>query len=157
MAAAIESGSSRRESPSVVASLRQTLDKPLTSYHLVLGVTGLLLALGLLMVLSASSVISLRELGSSYAIFERQAMWVAVGLPAAWAASRLPIRLVRFAAWPALLISTLLVAATYVPGVGVSVNDNRNGTSVGGPFLVQSSECAKLALVLWSADVYARK
>ncbi|MGI8435126.1 MAG: FtsW/RodA/SpoVE family cell cycle protein, partial [Nocardioidaceae bacterium] len=54
-------------------------------------------------------------------------------------------------------ISTLLVAATYVPGVGASVNDNRNWISVGGPFLVQPSEFAKLALVLWSADVYARK
>ena len=70
------------------ASLKRTLDKPLTSYHLVLGVSGLLLALGLLMVLSASSVSALREYGSSYAIFVRQAMWVAVGIPLAWVTSR---------------------------------------------------------------------
>ena len=41
------------------------LDRPLTSYHIVLGATGLLLVLGLMMVLSASSVLSLRVNGNS--------------------------------------------------------------------------------------------
>jgi cell division protein FtsW len=141
----------------VLASLKRTLDKPLTSYHLVLGVTCLLLVLGLLMVLSASSVTSLRTYGNSYAIFMRQALWVGVGVPVAWVASRLPLTVVRFLAWPAVIVSTLLVAATYIPSLGVEVNGNRNWISVGGPFVLQPSEFAKLALVLWCADVYARK
>jgi cell division protein FtsW len=141
----------------VLDSVKRMLDRPLTSYHLVLGVTSLLLALGLLMVLSASSVSSLREYGSSYAIFERQAMWVAVGLPLAWLASQLPLRVVRPLSWVALAASMALVALTYVPGIGVAVNGNRNWLSLGGPFQVQPSELAKLALVLWCADVYARK
>ena len=66
----------------LAASLKRTLDKPLTSYHLVLGVSGLLMTLGLLMVLSASSVSSLREYDNSYAIFMRQAMWVVDRRPA---------------------------------------------------------------------------
>ncbi len=141
----------------LAASLRRTLDKPLTSYHLVLGVSGLLLTLGLLMVLSASSVSSLREYDSSYAIFLRQAMWVAVGIPLAWIASRMPRGLIRGLSWPALLVSIVLIAATYLPGVGVTIHGNRNWISVGGPFQLQPSELAKLALVLWLADVYARK
>ncbi|MEP6665905.1 MAG: putative lipid II flippase FtsW [Nocardioidaceae bacterium] len=139
------------------SSLKRTLDKPLTSYHLVLGVSGLLLTLGLLMVLSASSVSSLREYGSSYAIFMRQAMWVAIGLPLAWVTSRLPRRVIRGLSWPALLISIALIGLTYVPGIGVKVNGNQNWISFGGPFQLQPSELAKLALVLWIADVYARK
>jgi cell division protein FtsW len=139
------------------ASLKRSLDKPLTSYHLVLGVSGLLLTLGLLMVLSASSVSSLREYGSSYAIFMRQAMWVCVGLPLAWAASRLPRGLIRALSWPALLVSVFLICLTYVPGIGVTIHGNRNWISFGGPFQLQPSELCKLALVLWLADVYARK
>jgi cell division protein FtsW len=139
-----------------LASVKRALDKPLTSYHLVLGVSALLLSLGLLMVLSASSVTSLREFDNSYTIFFRQAIWVAVGLPLAWFASRLPISFVRGLAWPALLMSCAAIAATYVPGLGVEVNGNRNWLSLGG-FQIQPSEFAKLALVLWCADVYARK
>ena len=37
-------------------SLRQALDRPLTSYYLLLGASTLLLTIGLMMVLSASSV-----------------------------------------------------------------------------------------------------
>ena len=145
------------ESEGFLPALRRTLDKPLTSYHLILGVSALLLSLGLLMVLSASSVSSLRDYGSSYSVFMRQAIFVAVGLPLAWAASQLPLRLVRFLSWPALLGSTALVALTFVPSIGIEVNGNRNWISVGGPFQLQPSEFVKLALVLWCADVYARK
>jgi cell division protein FtsW len=140
-----------------LASLKSRLDRPTTSYHLVLGACGLLLVLGLLMVLSASSVSSLREYDNSYAIFLRQAMWVTAGLPLAWVASRLPLRFVRALTWPGLLVSVVLIALTYVPTFGVSVHGNRNWLTLGGPFQVQPSELAKLALVLWVADVYARK
>ncbi|MDQ3484050.1 MAG: putative lipid II flippase FtsW [Actinomycetota bacterium] len=153
-----EAGEARRASDdSFATALKRTLDRPLTSYHVVLGVTGLLLCLGLLMVLSASSVSSLREYESSYAIFGRQAMWVAIAVPIAWVTSRLPQRLIRALSWPALLVSAGLIAMTYLPGFGVLVNGNRNWISFGGPFQLQPSEFAKLALVLWLADVYARK
>ncbi|MEJ7707980.1 MAG: putative lipid II flippase FtsW [Nocardioidaceae bacterium] len=140
-----------------VASLKRALDKPLMSYHLVLGVSGLLLALGLLMVLSASSVASLNDFGSSYAVFVRQALWVTVGIPAAWIASRLPLRWIRGLAWPALLGSMVLIGLTYVPSIGQEVNGNQNWLALGGGVQLQPSELAKLALVLWCADVYARK
>ena len=140
-----------------LASARQALDRPLTSYHLVLGVTGLLLALGLVMVLSASSVSSYLTYGNSYYVFARQALWVAIGLPLAWLTSRLPTKWLRRIAYPALLGSIGLVALTYLPGFGVTVNGNRNWINLGGPFNLQPSEFAKLALVVWVADPYARK
>ncbi len=142
---------------SLADALKRTLDRPLTSYHIVVGVTGLLLCLGLLMVLSASSVLSLREYDNPYAIFARQAMWVGIAGPIAWVTSRLPQRLIRALSWPALLVSAGLIFMTYLPGFGVLVNGNRNWISFGGPFQLQPSELAKLALVLWLADVYARK
>ncbi len=146
-----------RSGPSgVVGSLGRLLDRPLTSYQLVLGITALLVSLGLVMVLSASSVTSYTVEGNSYAIFAKQATWVAIGLPATWLVARMPVRVIRGFAWPALLLSIALIALTYVPGLGVSVNGNQNWIAV-GPLTVQPSEVAKLAIVLWSADVYARK
>jgi cell division protein FtsW len=139
-----------------LAEIRRSLDRPLTSYHLVLGVSGLLLALGLVMVLSASSVYALSVYGDSYALAMRQFLWVAAGLPMAFVASRLPQRVLRALVYPALIVSIVLLALTLTP-LGVSVNGNRNWLSFGGPFLLQPSEAAKLALVLWGADLFARK
>ncbi len=157
MATATQGRSREGSADGFLGSVKRSLDRPTTSYHLVLGASGLLLVLGLLMVLSASSVSSLREYDNSYAIFVKQATWVVAGLPLAWVASKLPLRLVRALVWPGLLVSIALIALTYVPGFGVAINGNRNWLSFGGPFLVQPSELAKLALVLWFADVYARK
>jgi cell division protein FtsW len=139
-----------------VASVRQTLDRPLTSYYLLLGASGLLLTIGLMMVLSASSVFSYRHFGgNSYAVFLKQLTWVVLAAPAAFLASRLPHRFLRALAWPGLIMATVLLAMTQT-SLGVVVNGNKNWLAL-GPLLIQPSEFAKLAVVLWCADVYARK
>lgn len=136
--------------------VRHALDRPLTAYYLLLGASGLLLTIGLIMVLSASSVYSFENLGSSYAVVTRQLMWVAIGLPCAWLASRLPISFVRRFAWLGLIGAVVLLALVRVPGLGREVNGNTNWLGL-GPFVVQPAEVAKLAIVLWAAHVYARK
>ena len=60
--------------------VRDALARPLTSYYLLLGASALLLTIGLLMVLSSSSVYSYKvNDGDSYAIVRRQLLWVAIG------------------------------------------------------------------------------
>jgi cell division protein FtsW len=145
------------EESSWLAATKRALDRPLTSYHLVLGVTGLLVALGLVMVLSASSVTSELQDGSPYYIFTRQAIWVAVGIPLAWLASTMPVKWIRRMSYPALVLSIVMICLTYIPGIGIEVNGNRNWITLGGPLDLQPSEVAKLAIVLWAADLYARK
>jgi cell division protein FtsW len=49
------------------------------------------------------------------------------------------------------------MALVQVPGIGMSVNGNQNWISLGGSFQIQPSEFGKLALVLWGADLMARK
>ena len=70
-------------------AVREALDKPLASYYLLLGSSALLLTIGVIMVLSASSVRSYVIYDDSYAVVKRQLMWVVLGLPAAWVASRI--------------------------------------------------------------------
>ena len=72
-------------------------------------------------------------------------------------ASRLPISVFRFLAYPALFGSCALLVAVLVPGLGVSANGATRWVALGGPFTIQPSEFAKLGLVLWGADLLARK
>ncbi|HET6653592.1 MAG TPA: putative lipid II flippase FtsW [Nocardioides sp.] len=149
--------SSRDPEPSGwLASVRHALDRPLTSYYLLLGASTLLLTIGLMMVLSASSVRSFKIYDDSYHIFLRQLTWVLLALPIAFVVSRLPHRLIRGLAWPGILAAIVLLALTRVPGMGVEVNGNTNWLDL-GPVQIQPSELAKLAVVLWCADLYARK
>jgi cell division protein FtsW len=133
------------------------LDRPLTSYYLVLGCSVLLLALGIVMVLSASSVRQYQDTGSAFTLLEKQLLWVAVGLPMMWLAARLPPRTFRSLAYPLMLLSALALAVALVPGLGTQVHGAQRWISFGGPFQIQPSEPAKLALVLWGADLLARK
>ncbi len=135
-------------------SLRDALDKPLASYYLLLGASALLLTIGLIMVLSASSVRSYLIYDDSYAVVKRQLLWVVVGLPCAWVASRLPIRQIRRMAYPGFLFALVLLAL--VARFGVLINGNKNWLAV-GPFTMQPAEVAKLAIVLWAANIYAHK
>ena len=150
--------SETREQPGLagwIATVRRSMERPLTSYYLLLGGATMLLAIGLMMVLSASSVYSYRIHGSSYYIFFKQLTWVVIGLPAAWAASRMNRRFLRLLAWPSVLVAVVLLAMTQT-SLGFAVNGNRNWLAL-GPLTVQPSEIAKLSITLWSADVYAKK
>ncbi len=152
-----QAGSSRGLSGAGVAARLKALDRPLTSYYLVLTSTLLLVGLGLVMVLSASSVESYRTSGSVFSVVQKQAIWVTVGLPLMWVTSRMSVTAFRRLAFPAMAVSLAGLAAVLVPGVGHEVNGNRNWIHVGGPFQLQPSEAAKLALVLFGATVLARK
>ena len=137
------------------AALHDALERPLTSYYLLLGASALLLTIGLIMVFSASSVYAFQNYdGDSYAVVVKQLTWVAIGLPCAWVAGRLPQRWIRRLAWPGYVVSVLLLLLTAF--VGVSRNGNTNWLAL-GPIVIQPSEIAKLALVLWAAHVYANK
>jgi len=139
-----------------VGSLRDALDRPLTAYYLLLSSSALLLTIGLVMVLSASSVYAYENLGDSYAVVKRQLVWVALGLPVAYAAARLPRRVIRDLSTFGLVIAMALIALTRIPGLGVTRNGQTNWLAL-GPLQLQPSEIAKLAVILWAAHIYANK
>jgi cell division protein FtsW len=135
---------------------RALLDRPLTSYYLVLGITALLLGLGLVMVQSTASVADLSAGLSPYSDFKKQLLGAAVGLPLMWVAARSSPRLFRAFAYPLLAIAVVGLGLTLIHGVAVSQNGAARWISIGGEQF-QPSEVAKLALVVWGADLLARK
>jgi cell division protein FtsW len=137
-----------------VSRLLGLLDRPLTSYYLILGSTLLLLALGLAMVLSTSSAVALDSGQSPYGGFQKQLLGALGGLVLMWIAARASPRLYRAAAYP--LMGFSLIGLFLVLLIGHSVDGGQRWLNVAG-FQLQPSEFAKLAFVLWGADLLARK
>jgi cell division protein FtsW len=140
-----------------IGSWLALLDRPLTSYYLIVGITALLLGLGLVMVLSTSSVQDLSLGLPAYSDFKKQLLGAAVGLPVMYFAARSSPRLYRAAAYPLLAVAVLGLGLTLIPGVGQSSGTSASRWIAFGGFQLQPSELAKLALVLWGADLLARK
>ncbi|MFE3324139.1 putative lipid II flippase FtsW [Streptomyces sp. NPDC059176] len=136
---------------------RRAWDRPLTAYYLILGAGLLITVLGLVMVYSASMITALElSLPASY-FFRKQFLAAAIGTCLLLIASRMPSKLHRALAYPLLVGSVFLMVLVQVPGIGHAVNGNQNWLYLGGPFQLQPSEFGKLALILWGADLLARK
>lgn len=118
-------------------------------------ITVLLLLLGLLMSFSASIVDAAQE-GDAFGTFRRQALWTAIAVPAFAIATRFPRRNLRTLSWPLMFVTLVLLVLVVVPGVGETRFGATRWLGFGG-FVFQPSEVAKLALLLWLADVLERK
>jgi cell division protein FtsW len=134
--------------------VKALLNRPLASYYLVLGCALLLLGVGLMMVLSTSTAYDLDQGLPPYSMFEKQLLGAAVGLVLMLLAAKSPPRLFRKFAYPLLLASVggLVLVLLF----GHEVDGAKRWLNVAGT-QVQPSEFAKLALVLWGADLLARK
>ena len=132
---------------------------PLTFGHpaVLLGVTtGVLVLLGLIMILSASSVASFATYGSSFMFFRKQLFFAALGIVGFVFFARLDYKRLHRLSFVLYGAAVLLLLAVLVPGVGVLVGGSSRWLSL-GPLSFQPSELAKLGLILFAAEVFARK
>lgn len=137
-------------------ALTAWLGRPLASFHLVLAVFALLTALGLVMVLSASVVVSYNTPGSGlYTIFKKQLLYVLVGAVLFWVGLRLPLATIRALSPIAMMAGVVILIAVLTP-LGATVNGTRSWFVV-GPISFQPIEVCKLALALWGAHVLVVK
>jgi cell division protein FtsW len=132
------------------------LGRPMTSFHLIIAVTALLITLGLTMVLSASGVHSYDEDGSPWAIFGRQVLWTVIGLIAFYVALRMPVQLMRSLAFSAFALTIGMLVLVLIPGIGHEANGSR-GWFVFFGFSMQPSELAKIAFAIWGAHLLAAR
>jgi cell division protein FtsW len=134
----------------------ERFESPVTTYYLLLSATAMLVVIGLVMVLSASSVTSYEDTNSSYTVFLSQLQSAVLGVFCAFVATRVRLITWKRISVPLLALAIFLQALVFVPGLGVSVNGNRNWIQIAGQ-QVQPSEFAKVALVLFGATVLTKK
>jgi cell division protein FtsW len=110
--------------------------------------------IGLVMSFSASFVDAAQE-GDPFGVFRRQLVWVVLGVPAFALSANLDHRVWRRLAWPILAVSVVGLVLVLTP-VGVERYGSTRWLGF-GPLVIQPTEIAKLALLLWTADVLERK
>lgn len=107
--------------------------------------------LGLVMQYSASSYTALKETGDAFFYVKKQAVALVVGIVAAIAASRMPLEWLRKWSLVLLIFSCVLLAAVFIPGLGVSKYGATRWLNLGFTTF-QPSELAKFALPVFIAS-----
>jgi cell division protein FtsW len=126
------------------------------SYPLLITVLALV-AIGVVMVYSASSVQSYLASSDPAAQGMQQAVWAVLGLGAMLLASRVDFRLLRYLAIPAYLVTLALLIAVLIPGVGTEAFGSRRWIVVPGIGSFQPAEIAKLAICIYLAHWLDRR
>jgi cell division protein FtsW len=123
---------------------------------IILVLVGVLCVFGLVMVGSASEVISIDTYHSPWAIFLRECLWMTLGTVALVFACRFDYRRWRRMG-PVLLVVTFgLLVVVLVPGIGTHVDGSSRWIGF-GPFVLQPSELMKLAIAVAGADLVSRR
>lgn len=144
----------KRNSPDGGLSAR--LEHTMVHYQILLGATGFLLALGIVMVASSSSVFSYQQNnGNSWALATRQLIFAAIGVFLMITVSKMHVDSIR--RWAPLFMVVVGALLVIVLLVGTAVHGQKNWIDFGGPFRIQPSEFAKLAIVMWGADILDKK
>jgi cell division protein FtsW len=143
------------------------LARPLSSYYLLIASAGLLLLIGLTMVFSATSVKAYAANGNAFSAISSQAVYALLGLIAFWICQRLPALTLRalgkYVLGASVALLTFQNLAVMILNIGAQESKPVGPVSVSllslamGGVSVQPSELAKLGMVLWGADVIARK
>ena len=113
----------------------------------------LVAAFGVLMVYSASYYAAEKQFGDAFYFMKKQLVGFILGIVAMLAAGFFPYRNLKKLKWPALIVSLALLAAVFIPGLGV---ENYGATRwIGlGPITIQPSEIAKFGFIIF-ATAYA--
>lgn len=114
-----------------------------------------LLALGLLMVASASMVISDRQFGYPFHYFIHQLVYLTLGLLLAFTASCMPVNIWKKYSVHLFLLSFLLLIILLLPGIGRTVNGSRRWIQLGF-FSLQVAEMVKFTAILYLASYLQR-
>lgn len=118
-------------------------------------ITLAILAIGLVMVLSASGIVAEQANGDKYHFFKRQLLYAALGGVALWAAALMPRHWLYHLQYPALFLALLLVLVTLSP-LAPSINGAKRWIRL-GPVSIQPMEFVKIALALYLAYFMSTK
>ena len=122
----------------------------------ILAVVTVLCIFGLVMVGSASPVISIETYGSPWSIFIRECLWMVLGAAVLVFAYRFDYHRWQRLSRPLLVVTFLLLLVVLVPGIGTHAGGSSRWIGF-GPIVIQPSELMKLALAVAGADLITRR
>jgi cell division protein FtsW len=116
----------------------------------------LLIAFGLIMIYSASSIPALKKFADPNHYMKRQLLCIALGIPILLIVSRTSYRIYK--KWTGLMMLTTLgvLLAVLIPGIGAELNNARRWFHIGS-FLLQPAEFAKVVWVLFLSFALVKK
>lgn len=129
---------------------------PTGAFMAALAAVAAMVLVGLVMVLSASSIVAINNGGSPWNMFRRQLLWAAFGLLAGLATYRMPYRVWGAVSLWFLALTLGMMVLPFVPGVGVTVNGARAWVEVSGVGF-QPSEALKVGVVVYLASLLGRR
>lgn len=153
--AALARSEAMRRHPTRRAEARPATPPP-TAFYVISVVVTVFTMLGLVMVLSATSISQFHQENSPWRLFNRQLVWASLGVVALWCAMRIPMSRWRGAVYPAFYVACAAMLLPFVPGIGDRINDASSWVSV-GPVNFQPSEFLKLALLVVCAHLLATR
>jgi len=124
--------------------------------HFILVSALTLLALGLTMVFNASTVMAQAQYQDPYFFIKRQAMYALLGVGVLFLGRAVDYHRYQRLAYPFLFISLTCLVLVFAPGIGGKVRGAARWLKL-GPFTLQPSEFAKLAVAMFLAYSLTKK
>jgi cell division protein FtsW len=115
-----------------------------------------ILAIGVVMVYSASAVAAFHDYGDSFYYVKRQLLFAVLGVAAMFAMMNVDYTVWRKWAVPALLICFGMLIIVLVPGLGVVRGGAQSWLGIGS-FGIQPSEFTKLAMIIFLAKLLSEQ
>jgi len=135
-------------------SIWHKLEHPMALYNIIFWSTIALLASGLVMVASASSIFAYENFnGNQWALVERQLLFAGIGFFGLLVLIKQDNERIKKYCGPFLMIVVGLLCAVLV--IGSSVNGQKNWIEFGSLIRFQPSEFAKIGIILYGAKVLA--
>ena len=129
---------------------------PSNAFYGIAATVAVLVMLGLVMVLSASSITSFHRGVSPWRYFTKQVTWAGLGTMALVIAYKMPLSTWRRLARVGYVIALFGMLLPFTPGIGREVEGARAWVQFGG-FGFQPSEVLKIATLLFVADMLTRR
>lgn len=119
-------------------------------------ITAILVAIGIVMIYSASSIYAHSSMGDSIYFLKRHLLYLLLGIVMMFIAMTIDLELLRKFAKPVMLFAILLLVLVLVPHIGREAGGAKRWFRM-GPFNFQPSEFAKIAMIIYMADLVSRK
>lgn len=125
-------------------------------FMVLVAIIALLNIIGVVMVLSASSIQAINRHGTPWYYVQKQLVWLVLGTLAFIVTSRIPYTLWQKYTKQIVFGSVFLLLIVLIPGIGTVAYGARRWLVV-GPINIQPSEIAKFAVILFCADFLNRR